>query len=194
MVPSKVNRAICSLLLAIGQRGISPATSVGGFQQQFIAAQQCASYSTVAGAVTAGGSAVAPPHGAGSQHKLVLGTWLALLTVATGGLMVFGGITRLTRSGLSMTDWKFTGTMGPGLIQSLKRTKRTYSVSSTKQEPLCYANRDLQFTSPDLCNAHYHRKLGGGCSATMQRAKSLGGAIVALWTPSFRKMHLLYSF
>lgn len=28
--------------------------------------------------------------------------------------MVMGGITRLTRSGLSMTSWKFTGKVGGG--------------------------------------------------------------------------------
>ena len=29
-------------------------------------------------------------------------------------MVVLGGLTRLTRSGLSMTDWKFTGERPPG--------------------------------------------------------------------------------
>lgn len=34
-------------------------------------------------------------------------------------MVVLGGVTRLTRSGLSMTDWKFTGEWGGRLVGGL---------------------------------------------------------------------------
>lgn len=39
--------------------------------------------------------------------------WLGTCSAWVFGLVVLGGITRLTRSGLSMTDWKFTGERPP---------------------------------------------------------------------------------
>ena len=35
--------------------------------------------------------------------------WLGGTAVWVYSMVVLGGVTRLTRSGLSMTDWKFTG-------------------------------------------------------------------------------------
>ncbi|MED6107400.1 hypothetical protein PIB30_117955 [Stylosanthes scabra] len=42
-------------------------------------------------------------------------SWIMAVSVSrmVYSLVVHGGITRLTRSGLSMTDWKFTGTLPP---------------------------------------------------------------------------------
>jgi hypothetical protein len=37
-------------------------------------------------------------------------------------MVVIGGVTRLTRSGLSMTDWKFTGEGRALLVPALKFT------------------------------------------------------------------------
>ena len=43
----------------------------------------------------------------GGRHQLV--GWLALCSGWVFTLVVLGGVTRLTRSGLSMTEWSFTG-------------------------------------------------------------------------------------
>ena len=42
-----------------------------------------------------------------------LAAWLTLCAGWTASMIVLGGVTRLTRSGLSMTDWKFTGEKPP---------------------------------------------------------------------------------
>ncbi|WP_363224366.1 COX15/CtaA family protein [Sneathiella sp.] len=50
---------------------------------------------------------------AGDGRKLVVG-WLALVAVLVFAMIVLGGVTRLTNSGLSMTDWKpITGWLPP---------------------------------------------------------------------------------
>ncbi len=46
---------------------------------------------------------LANPNGSG---KRVVGYWLAGCSAAVFGIIVFGGLTRLTESGLSMVDWK----------------------------------------------------------------------------------------
>jgi cytochrome c oxidase assembly protein subunit 15 len=43
----------------------------------------------------------------------MVNSWLALLTLLVMGMISAGGVTRLTRSGLSMTTWKFTGEKRP---------------------------------------------------------------------------------
>ncbi len=47
-----------------------------------------------------------------SRHRPV-GYWLLGVSGLIGGIVVVGGITRLTRSGLSMTDWKLQGSLPP---------------------------------------------------------------------------------
>ena len=42
-----------------------------------------------------------------------VGLWLGLCSAWVFSMVVVGGITRLTRSGLSMTEWKFTGERPP---------------------------------------------------------------------------------
>ncbi|KAG0473600.1 hypothetical protein HPP92_014937 [Vanilla planifolia] len=42
-----------------------------------------------------------------------VGVWLFGCAAWVFSLVILGGVTRLTRSGLSMTDWKFTGTLPP---------------------------------------------------------------------------------
>lgn len=49
--------------------------------------------------------------GAGAQKKV--GIWLFGCAAWVFSMVVLGGVTRLTRSGLSMTDWKFTGSLPP---------------------------------------------------------------------------------
>ena len=51
--------------------------------------------------------------GLSAGTRKALATWLGVCTAWVGSLVVLGGLTRLTRSGLSMTDWKFTGEAPP---------------------------------------------------------------------------------
>ena len=46
-------------------------------------------------------------------HRQQLAWWLGICSAWVAVLVVVGGITRLTRSGLSMTSWKFTGEKPP---------------------------------------------------------------------------------
>ncbi|XP_044472837.1 cytochrome c oxidase assembly protein COX15 [Mangifera indica] len=49
----------------------------------------------------------------GPRAQKMVGTWLFVSAAWVFSMVVLGGITRLTRSGLSMTDWKFTGGLPP---------------------------------------------------------------------------------
>ncbi|KAH1263868.1 Cytochrome c oxidase assembly protein COX15 [Glycine max] len=49
----------------------------------------------------------------GSRAQKLVGIWLFGSAAWVFSMVVLGGLTRLTRSGLSMTDWKFTGTLPP---------------------------------------------------------------------------------
>lgn len=49
----------------------------------------------------------------GPHAQKVVGIWLFGCAAWVFSLVVLGGVTRLTRSGLSMTDWKFTGGLPP---------------------------------------------------------------------------------
>lgn len=46
-------------------------------------------------------------------YRRALAWWLGGCSAWTFSMVVLGGVTRLTRSGLSMTDWKFTGETPP---------------------------------------------------------------------------------
>ena len=49
----------------------------------------------------------------GPRAQRIIGTWLFTSAAWVFSMVILGGITRLTRSGLSMTDWKFTGGLPP---------------------------------------------------------------------------------
>jgi hypothetical protein len=48
-------------------------------------------------------------HGLSDSARRQLAWWLGGCSAWVFSMVVLGGFTRLTRSGLSMTDWKFTG-------------------------------------------------------------------------------------
>ncbi|KMT16997.1 hypothetical protein BVRB_2g042020 [Beta vulgaris subsp. vulgaris] len=50
---------------------------------------------------------------AGPHARKMVGIWLFGSAAWVFSMVILGGITRLTRSGLSMTDWKFTGNLPP---------------------------------------------------------------------------------
>ncbi len=47
------------------------------------------------------------------SHRKAIGWWLVALSALTVFMVALGGMTRLTHSGLSMTDWTFTGSLPP---------------------------------------------------------------------------------
>ncbi|XP_077245329.1 cytochrome c oxidase 15 isoform X2 [Tasmannia lanceolata] len=49
----------------------------------------------------------------GPNAQKMVGTWLFTCAAWVFSMVILGGVTRLTRSGLSMTDWKFTGSLPP---------------------------------------------------------------------------------
>ena len=51
--------------------------------------------------------------GISDKHRRQLAVWLAVCSGWVFSMVVLGGVTRLTRSGLSMTEWKFTGERPP---------------------------------------------------------------------------------
>ncbi|GJP51849.1 hypothetical protein CLOM_g10980 [Closterium sp. NIES-68] len=66
---------------------------------------------TSAAAAAAAGEHVLVAGGAAAERAV--GGWLLGCAAWVWALVVLGGITRLTRSGLSMTDWKFQGEQAP---------------------------------------------------------------------------------
>ncbi|KAJ7963494.1 Cytochrome c oxidase assembly protein cox15 [Quillaja saponaria] len=67
---------------------------------------------------------------AGPHAKKWVGIWLFGSAAWVFSMVVLGGITRLTRSGLSMTDWKFTGSLPP-----LSREEWLNEFEKYKQSP-----------------------------------------------------------
>ena len=57
------------------------------------------------------GAALGAGLSAGARRAVAL--WLGGCAGWVASMVVLGGMTRLTRSGLSMTDWKFTGERAP---------------------------------------------------------------------------------
>ena len=49
----------------------------------------------------------------GSRARKMVGIWIFGSAAWVFSMVLLGGVTRLTRSGLSMTDWKFTGSLPP---------------------------------------------------------------------------------
>lgn len=60
-----------------------------------------------------GAGAAAVTAGLSDSARRQLAWWLGGCSAWVFAMVVIGGITRLTRSGLSMTDWKFTGEQRP---------------------------------------------------------------------------------
>lgn len=62
--------------------------------------------------------ALAQTAGLSDSARKQVGWWLAGCSGWVFSMVVLGGMTRLTRSGLSMTDWKFTGERPPTSLVS----------------------------------------------------------------------------
>ena len=61
--------------------------------------------------------------------RRALALWLGGCAAWTASMVALGGATRLTRSGLSMTDWKFTGERPPGTLSEWEAEFGKYKAS-----------------------------------------------------------------
>lgn len=66
---------------------------------------------------------------AGPRAQMMVGIWLFGSAAWVFSMVILGGITRLTRSGLSMTDWKFTGNLPPMTEEDWAREFEKYKQS-----------------------------------------------------------------
>lgn len=84
-------------------------------RQTFSTAAASASGAAVAPAAASAASAAAFSHALVSSPaaQRAVGAWLFGGAAWVFSMVVLGGVTRLTRSGLSMTDWRFTGEAAP---------------------------------------------------------------------------------
>jgi len=65
--------------------------------------------------------------GAGERRQRGIGIWLLVVAVMVAGMVVLGGLTRLTESGLSMVDWRpITGWLPPLTHESWEAAFRAY--------------------------------------------------------------------
>ena len=58
-----------------------------------------------------------------------VGRWLALCSAWVFSMVVLGGVTRLTRSGLSMTEWRFAGERPPITLEDWRQEFAKYRAS-----------------------------------------------------------------
>lgn len=65
--------------------------------------------------------------------RRALAVWLGVCSAWVFSMVVLGGITRLTRSGLSMTDWKFTGEAPPATQAEWQAEFERYQASPEYQ-------------------------------------------------------------
>lgn len=67
--------------------------------------------------------------GLSTNQRRALTWWLGLSSGWVFSMVVLGGVTRLTRSGLSMTDWKFTGEKPPQTVEEWTAEFERYKAS-----------------------------------------------------------------
>ncbi|KAA6429600.1 MAG: cytochrome c oxidase assembly COX15-like, partial [Trebouxia sp. A1-2] len=82
-------------------------------KQSTLAATLPGAHSAVAHQQQRLSGALAQTAGLSNSARKQVGWWLAGCSGWVFSMVVLGGMTRLTRSGLSMTDWKFTGERPP---------------------------------------------------------------------------------
>mmetsp|Transcript_27682 Transcript_27682/g.51123 ORF Transcript_27682/g.51123 Transcript_27682/m.51123 type:complete len:481 (-) Transcript_27682:228-1670(-) len=61
--------------------------------------------------------------------RLAMATWVGLSGAWVYSMVVLGGVTRLTRSGLSMTEWKLTGEKAPSTKEEWEAEFEKYKTS-----------------------------------------------------------------
>ncbi len=104
---ASVASSVTSTCLAAGATARGPASTVVSNASRKAASM----FSTATASTTASATLV---EGLTGSQRRAIAWWLGGSSAWVFSMVVLGGITRLTRSGLSMTDWKFTGEKPPG--------------------------------------------------------------------------------
>lgn len=84
--------------------------------------------STLSGDKVASPAATAGGKAAASSENKAVATWLFGTAGAVAVMVTVGGITRMTKSGLSMTDWKIQGSLPPSSEVYIYRVNRSCCV------------------------------------------------------------------
>ena len=77
------------------------------------------------------------------MSQKAVGWWLMGCSTAVFGMVILGGVTRLTRSGLSMTDWRPQGSLPP-----LTHEEWLSEFAKYQRFP------EYQRLHPDMCGGH----------------------------------------
>jgi len=78
-----------------------------------------------------------------TSHNIFLGLWLLILTLMVYAIILIGGLTRLTESGLSMVDWRPL----MGSIPPLNKEDWVYVFNQYKQTPeFLILNQNIQIS------------------------------------------------
>lgn len=75
----------------------------------------------------------------------VVGTWLLGTAGTVVGMIHIGGITRLTKSGLSMTDWSFVGSLPPRSLEQWQDEFARYRTFPEWQQRQSMTLQEFQF-------------------------------------------------
>ncbi|KAL5985778.1 Cytochrome c oxidase assembly protein cox15 [Asimina triloba] len=113
----------------------------------------------------------------GPHAQKIVGIWLFGCAAWVFSMVVLGGVTRLTRSGLSMTDWKFTGRLPP-----LSEGQWHLEFDKYKQSPEYKRGLGLVFALPYsyfLWKGYITRQLGLRLSALF--ALGAGQGLIGWW-------------
>ena len=101
---------------------------------------------------------------AGPHAQKMVGIWLFGSAAWVFSMVVLGGLTRLTRSGLSMTDWKFTGTLPPlsdeEWLAEFEKYKQSPEYKRLVQTPkLVFVVSIFVLFAKHLCSVVSYRKI-----------------------------------
>ncbi|KDD76909.1 cytochrome oxidase assembly protein [Helicosporidium sp. ATCC 50920] len=121
--------------------------------------------------------------------RRAVAVWLGGSTLWVGGLIVVGGITRLTRSGLSMTDWKFTGEARPQSQAEWEAEFEKYRASPEFR--LVNSRMSLDEFKKIWWMEYLHRSLGRGLGLVFALPALVFWRLGALPRPLARRVVLL---
>ena len=96
----------------------------------------------------------------GARRALAL--WLGGCAGWVFSMVVLGGMTRLTRSGLSMTDWKFTGERAPGTQVRAACTHEHARLHASSAMPVTLCRGCREHLLPGVTFGVYHAGGVGG--------------------------------
>jgi len=129
-VPFAASFARATCAPGLGSRGRAPgAVSTTAAPRNAVAALAKRAFTSSAAASAAAAAAAPPLVAGGAFAERVVGAWLVGGCAWVFSMVVLGGVTRLTRSGLSMTDWKFQWESPPLCAEDWAREFAKYRAS-----------------------------------------------------------------